>query len=207
MLSAGDVLEMRIVAAYGVQASINVRHYRVAQVTGVTLTVDDASLALALHIGPTFKAALAQTATYRGVGVREILPGPPGPEDVDTTGTGAGIRLGEPLPTQVSGLISLKTNLTTRRGRGRFYMPFPSEGDNDTPGVPSSSYLVALNNLATQLKANVTVDNGTNEATLIPVVYSRVENTTNDIVGSVQRPTWATQRSRGGFGRPNSPPF
>lgn len=207
MAQVGDLYEARIVVTQGQQTSINVRHYEVTAKSGNGAT--DAQIASAIDtlIAGAYKALLDSVAFYRGVGVRRITPLPIGVEVSTLASSGVGTATGDSLPGQVSGLITLRTAFGGRSRRGRVYIPFPAEGDNGTTGTPTVGYNTRLGTLAAQLITSITAGGGGNDNFLIPVVYSRKFNLKTPVTTASGPFKWATQRSRGTYGRVNAPPF
>lgn len=87
------------------------------------------------------------------------------------------------------GLIRLRTAsvLGGRRLAGRLFIPGATETYNDTGGVPTAGYKLALNNAATAL---------INDAGNAWVVWSRVNGTVGVITAADTWSKWAVMRSR-----------
>ena len=64
-----------------------------------------------------------------------------------------------------------------------------------------------LNTLAANLVGSQTVVGASGTTTLALGVFNRALLAVTPFTGSIRREAWATQRSRGSFGRPNPPPF
>lgn len=101
-----------------------------------------------------------------------------------------GTAVGNPLPVDVALVVSLRTTLANRRGRGRFYLPSLAVG----------SVLTSLGRVLpaaqTQI-ADAGVTAWTNYvATGTPVVYSRVGRTTQAVSAFDVGDLWDTQRGR-----------
>ena len=102
-----------------------------------------------------------------------------------------------PLPAQTQGLIAWGTNsvINGRRLRGRWFIPYPDEGDNSgTPGGPSSSYTSQLNAAVT---AMLVAPAGGN----LPVIWHRPSPGGSNgghaqITGGNGRGYWVVQRKR-----------
>lgn len=101
-----------------------------------------------------------------------------------------GVAVGNPLPADVALVVSLRTQLANRRGRGRFYLPQPAVNQVTATGrvVPAS-----VTGLVAALQAAWV---GYNQASSRPVVYSRtgrsIQNITSYDVGDL----FDTQRRR-----------
>jgi len=116
-----------------------------------------------------------------------------------------GITVGDLLPTQVSGIIALKTGLPGRNHRGRNYIPFPSEDDNVPIGKPEPGYVGRLQTLADAMSATVVVTSDAVEFALTPGIFSRAGLNIVNLALAIPEEKWATQRRRGNFGHPNTP--
>jgi len=184
------------------QVGLMVHFYRVAGISGTGTDLGTLAALIDTNLGPPILALLTTGSTYRGVRATVIDPLPPSAAAISTDGSGPGLVAGDTLPTQVSGIITLVTNLGGRAYRGRKYMPFPGEADNDPGAVPSAAYQAALTALAPKFTATLT-SAGANNVTLLPILWHRKTRTYTDLQGAVAKPLWATQRRRGMFGRKN----
>lgn len=202
----GNILEVRFVSQKDEQVAYNVRHYRVSSLGGQGTTLQEIIDALDVKFHADYKALLSIDATYLGMDARRVWSDTTSPR-FSNANQGSGDVTGDPLPTQTAGLISLRTDLPGGSGRGRMYVPFPGELDNDASGKPTTSYTGRLADLGDALTDDVIVNVGADSTTLQPVVFDRQLAGWNAITGRVVRAKWATQRRRGSFGRPNVPPF
>jgi len=185
-----------------------VRHYKTTAKAGAGATLSQLLAALATAGLPdSYKTLLSSEASYVGMDAQVIFPTLGLPVG-NVTGADAGDNAGDPLPSQVSGLLKITTQLGGRANRGRAYIPFPFEGDNDASGRPQAAYVAALDGLGTIFAAarpGVGAGGDTNDFT--PVIYHRHNHTTTPISLIVGSTRWATQRRRGNYGRPNLPPL
>jgi len=204
-----DILEYRVVSSQGDQMALNVRHLVVDVISGLP-TTQQAVDALEAVISTPYKPLLSAQSTFRGVDLRVVFPIPT-VADIATFNQGIGGVVGEDLPKQAGGVISLRSATPGRTGRGRMYIPFPGEADNENPGRPIATYVTRLATLGTSVSAPLVVDDMLgNSATLSAVIlngppaapgnFKRVTNT-------IARTFWGTQRRRGDFGAKNIPPF
>lgn len=148
-------------------------------------------------------ALLSKNANYLGckISVPYVTPQPM-PSIVNNPQTG--LVNADVMPTQVSGIITLQTNFVGQRNRGRCYVPFPGETDNDATGFPTAGYLVNLAALASQIVAPNTATSGISATGFIPVIFHRGTVSTTSIVGARANPRWATMKKRGAYGRTNA---
>lgn len=202
-----DVLQARVYATLGGQTAINVLHFECVLHGGLGGTLQQCASAFDALISTSFKALLSSSASYRGVGMKRLRPGAPTVEEYAVLGSGAGTVTGDVLPKQCCGLIAKRTDFAGPSARGRFYMPFPGEADNDADSTPSSTYMTRLASLAANLILGFNAGLGADMSTLDLVLSRNVPLSTTPITSMLTREKWATQRSRGDFGRPNASPI
>lgn len=185
------------------QLGLNVIHYRVSAVAGTGSDADKLLIAVSQAFHVRIKDLMVVTATFDGLRLQRIRPVVAAADCFSTDDAGPGTVNGDALPRQSSGLISKRTAISGRHGRGRYYVPFPSEDDNDSSPVPVPAYVVRLALLATVIATPLTIGAGANTATLTPVVYDRATGIGVNIVSCTAANRWATQRRRGSFGAVN----
>jgi hypothetical protein len=206
-MSVGDIWQIRIFCRMDDQLSINIRHYQ------TVLTVGPGSVAaqdVADTLRPGFQTAylniLTEQATFQALSAQKLRPLPVGSEAFSfATLPNDGLRLGDALPRQTCGVISLRTALAGRSNRGRLYAPFPAEVDNEADATPTPDYVTRLVVLASLLDDDQMVVSGAVTETLRPAVLHRSTMTVEFITSTIPRQVWGTQRRRGSFGRPNPP--
>lgn len=86
-----------------------------------------------------------------------------------------GTSAGNALPAEVALVVSLRTALANRTGRGRFYLPQPAVNANDVDGNLTTA---AQDIIVDSLSAAWTTSNAAGES---PVVYSRTARATRTI--------------------------
>lgn len=191
------------------QTSVNTHKWQLTSLTsgssfssaGFTADYDTAMAAL-------YAVLLATQATYYGTQVYLMNPIglPPRPDSTSanvTSGTGgAGL-----LPTQTSGLISLRSSTLGKIGAGRSYIPFPYIDAAQTDGTPTTAYTDKLVDLGTFLRSNLLVIQGGVTGTFRPCLYRGGADTPRFIEEELSADAWATQRKRGSYGRSNKTPF
>jgi hypothetical protein len=202
-LAVGDVLEAAIVCSQGNQLGIMVRHYRVGAIFGTSATDQDFASDLATRVSPEVRALLSSSASFLGVRVTKLFPLPRSLSVTSSNGAGLGLVTGEPLPKQVAGVITLRTNFAGRGFRGRAYVPFAGEDSNGPTSQPVPAYIANLALLAIELLASVGTGIGANTATLDPVLWKRKTASTVPLTSSRSNTRWGTQRRRGDYGQPN----
>jgi len=210
----GDILEARIICRLNNQIAVNVLHGEVTTVSGTGCSELQMARGFADHFRTAYAALMTGTAEYRGAGTKKILPTPATLEvlSAPTAGSAFGTAGGDPLPLQVSGLVGFTTPLPGRHGRGRTYVPFPSEADNGASGHPSSTgpanYVARLNDLANLMLAVVIGSGGAGNSIEVTLgVLDRTAGTISFNTAAAGRGGWATQRRRGDFGAGNVSPI
>lgn len=195
-LIVGDLIEVRFFCQAAQQVSVNVRHWAVAGVNGTGSDIEEAASNFGAFFSSEYQNVLGATATYRGVGLRRLTPGPT-LEVFSANGSAPGTGAGDILPGQVSGLIKLVSDSPGPSGRGRVYVPFPSEAFNDVTGKPTAAYVGFLNTFAFQLVGSEVVDDGAgNGLVIFGQVINRKTLVAKVLTASINRDTWATQRRR-----------
>lgn len=101
-----------------------------------------------------------------------------------------GTAAGSPLPADVALVVSLRTMLANRRGRGRFYLPQPAVNQVTATGRVVQA---SITGLVAALEAAWA---GYNAATSRPVVYSRTARSVQDITSFDVGDLFDTQRRR-----------
>lgn len=202
-MAVGDIIKVRFLATRGSQLGQNIRHYRIStEVTGGA-TYQEIADNINTTASPLYRELLSSAATFQGVAVQKIQPLPMLLEFMSTGTPGAGLRSGDPLPGQCSGIITLRTSLAGRAFRGRAYVPFPAEMSCDEGSQTTALYFGDLQDLGGFLVTGVTVVGATGTTTLVPGIHRRGTSQIQDLVGFTARNVFATQRRRGSYGRPD----
>lgn len=205
-MAVGDIYEVKLFTQQGPQMGLMVFHYRVSAISAPEATVDQIAAAMEGSFASLVKAVMTAQADFRGASARKVRPLPIGVEFLTGNFPGPGTIGGDPLPPQVSGIITLRSALAGRANRGRKYVPFPAEASNDTGFAPTAAYLTVMTNLANEFDDMQNVPNGAGSSDLTPVIFHRLLGTTTDVTFALVRNAWATQRRRGAYGRPNVAP-
>jgi len=109
---------------------------------------------------------------------------------IDTAQNLDGVVVGTPMPADVALVISLRTAIANRRGRGRFYLPQPA-----TVNLTSDGRVIA--DLVTDLGASLAAAWASyNTANDRPVIYSRAGRTIQNITSFNVGDLFDTQRRR-----------
>jgi len=206
-LANNNIVAVRFYTFHVDQQGVNVLHYRTSAVVNNPTTAHFASL-LGGTMPALYKSLLNDEAVYVGLTVQRIFPGPTAIADVDVTGGGNGNAGATPIPRQCSGLVTKRTALAGQRYRGRVYLPFPSEDDNDgTVALPTAGYVTRANTWSASALAPWAVSSGGNTCTMTPVLWHNDTQTYDDVAGYRVREFWASQLRRGSFGPVNPFPL
>lgn len=209
----GDIFVLRVfcridIPGLNAQNALNVLHYRASAQVGAGATELEVATKFSMDVNATYKGLIVNDATFWGVSCQKIEPLPVGDQFVTIVDRGIGSDLGEVLPTTTCGILTKRTGLAGRRNRGRVYVPFMGEGQNEPTGVPTAAYRVALGALAFLLVSPFVVVVGANQLACQPVIYHKgLLPRTSDLTQIEVRPYWATQRRRSTARRPDPPPF
>jgi len=216
-LANNDLAEIKIYALLRGQIGIFGCHYSVTAVAG---GMTDADLAAAFNseVDDLVKAWYCTEAVFKGIGVRIVRPDQDSIEEFNKTTAGAGTA-GATLPTQLTGIITKRTNKGGPRYRGRMYPPFPGSNNMSTGQINAAGQTVLFNLKQFMLQpGNLVV--GAASATISPVVWGRAiagnlvldppilpqAEVFTPITSMDPASEFATQRRRGFFGKVNSLP-
>lgn len=192
------------------QIGINTIYYLVTSLAG-TVTDQMCAAQISTVTSPFYKNLMGTNAMFSGVGV-SIMFGTGLTQQTSqyftNADSGVGTVASNQTPLQASYVISLKTGLASRHGRGRIYPPFPPSSFATADGLMTAAGQVALQLLAAQIQTPVAVVSGANTATLTPTVRGVTGGLAAFVTvqQAVGRQAFATQRRRGQFGRLNLPP-
>lgn len=182
---------MTIKGVIGADDNQNVVHYRVLA-GGGTPEQDAAGLAEAWEadVMTEYLAVLSSVYTIQTLSVRGVTHPTVG---IDRTVTGNGAIAGEVAPTQTSALINLKTGAIGRSYMGKMYLPALAEAS-----VSSGSIVAGhITNIGTMMTEALIVISSSAPVTQYQwVVYSRLLNTSRDVVEWQVSPFARTQKRR-----------
>lgn len=195
-LAIGDAITVRIICTAEGQVAYNVRHGIITALGGAGLPDSTLAADLATTLGPEYKDLIGTLARFEGVSVQIRRLDALFAAQFSNNESGEGTLAGDMLPTQVCGLIRFRSNFAGRQGRGRLYVPFPTESVNDADGDPTAPYLAAMVDLADNLIGSFVSAEGENSATLNWRVSSSTLGSQRPITAYDLRTKWATQRRR-----------
>lgn len=205
-LAVNDIIESKAYCWYSGQAGINVRHWAVTAVGGVSLEAADVANLQFTDLEALYTPLMPVAAEFRGVTVQKIFPLPPAVPGVSTAAPSPGDEVADALPRQVAGVVSLRTAFAGRRFRGRAYIPFIAETMNGADATPTPAGFLLLTAIATYYGSPHTYTVGADSVSVIPIIFHRtLPGTPTPVTGSIARDRWGTQRRRSDFGVPNAP--
>lgn len=205
--TVGDTIEVTMWSQDSEQAGLCVFHYRVITAPVGLVKLSAAPGAMFTALSAPFAGCMSLNASVHGFIVKRVRPGIPTIPYFSTSFSIPGTLTGDQLPRQVSGLMTKRTGSPGKSGRGRIYVPFPTEVMSSSAGEPTGPYSTLLGTLRTAMLANVNVVDGINTAILSPAVFSRTLGIDSLMTDITARTHWATQRRRGSLGRSNVSPF
>lgn len=206
-LIANDILKTTCVCHYGDQTALMTVHYRVASVGAPPITDKDVADAMDTALSSFYKPLMHASATYKGFLVQRIWLTPVTTAVEATANAGIGTAGADPLPSQVTGVLSWYTDVAGRKGRGRIYPPFLAAASVDTDDTPVAGYVTALDNLATAYRALGVITVSGRTGVIVPIIWHRTTHLSNDITQQKAHKKYGTQRRRGNYGRPNLSPI
>jgi len=205
-LAAGDKFEIVTYCRVAQQTALNVLMYRMSAVAGDAPTEQQIVTAFTAYIKPYYAAILSGECEFLGCSLRLATTKPFGGYYYSQN-IAFGDFTAPVMAKQTTGIISWRTALGGRPGRGRSYIPFPAETANETPGIPRTDYMTSIDALAGKLRTTgAMVFQGADTLTLVLQVYHKQPHTFTDVTHYVTPRKWATQRRRGDYGRVNQPP-
>lgn len=207
ILANDDILNLRVYCVTGDQLAINSFFLRVFTVIGSPTDVDVLT-SWDVSFAPLYKALMTTDSTYRGTTVQRVRPAPTTMMATKTNLAGAGTVAAPPLPRQVSGIITKRTDFAGKGFRGRVYVPFPGEDSSSgATGTPVAGYVTNLAALALSIETPKAAGGGGNSCNSRVVLFKSVSGQTYDVTSCIARSIWATQRRRGSYGKANVSPI
>jgi len=195
--ATGNILQIRLISIQEQQLGMVILHYRAGTLITGGATNGEIVTALSTAFETVLKPCMNPATTFLGVDLKDLTAILDAPcRTRDDTGLGSGTA-SDPLPMQTCGIITKYTLAGGPGFRGRAYIPFPGEADNDAANDPGVAYFGKLGALATVMQAVQTVVGAGGTTPLQPVIYHRGSGGADDITNCIARSYWATQRRRG----------
>jgi len=195
----GDILRVDFNMRVNVRVSmISLYYFAIKEVPGVALTdIPALAAALTTNVSVAMNDLMSDASEIVDASIKVIAPNENITDIYRYPIHVEGSVAGDLNPTQVAGLISLRTGRPGGSYRSRKYIPFSVETDNGVTGKPTTDYVARLNVLADAMIAVETITVGADTWTLTPQVYSKTADTTTPIYLSYGETFWASQRRRG----------
>lgn len=209
----GAVYELSIITRLDSQLGVNVHHYQVRRGIGTPGPLPaqgTAARTLAKKLTPLYQALMTARADVYGVRMRNVDTTLGASEVIIKITDAPGASEGEPLPMQVAGLITRRSERSGPKGRSRTFVPFPPSSRNQFrlgEPRPSIAYLDRLDSLAQTLTGGTPLEEVPTVWSATFGLWSRRDLVFSTYVTVSARPVWATQRKRGNLGKTNPLPF
>lgn len=189
---------------YDGQYGLNIRYYKVTAIGGLGLDEPTIAQAFFLNFGILYQPLMNDDSVFLGCSIRNLTR-VPAAAAVQSTGAGlTGTGGATPLPSQVTGIITLRSAFAGRSNRGRIYIPFPAAEANDADSDrPSGTYVTDAQVLGDNLASDFVPGVDPDTVTMVPVVKVADLPSLSPITSGVARQAWATQRRRGDYGARN----
>jgi len=206
---AGHLLEVKVYTSFRQQLGLNVVHMKVNSAT-IGITTQDIVAQVEADWNGSWKTMLNGEAEWRGVGIRDLTVSPLEVEVFSGAQRDFGTA-GNPLPGQLTFLVTKRTAIAGAKGRGRMYVPFPGTVHlDDITGGVNAAGISALNTLISDIKGPETETSGglSLNWTLVlrtPVVGGDPFSST-PLLSITPEAFFASQRRRGAYGTLNQMP-
>lgn len=190
-MAVGDVYSLVVKGKVHNQTTMNVFHYW-CSITGDADDADDLVAAFRTNCETQYLACCASEFELEGYICQKIHPLPVLASFTQgvafTVGTG-GV---ESLPSSVAVVLTKRTSIGGKAGRGRVYMPaVPVDFEADS--VLTGGALGTYTNLANKLDDPLTVANG---GVYVPALWHRASRTHHSLIGVTPRNVLRNQRRR-----------
>ncbi len=218
VLAAGQLVQLRVWTQWGgaVQAAVNTSWYLVSGVGSPAATDADVASFMDNLIAPFMKPLIHNVSRYQGV--QAIICSGTAPNKAVNvpasaiTNAGVGTGGAVPMAGQVCGILRFQTILAGSAGRGRWYLPFPSQTADSGGGSASAAYIAAGMSLGNVVGVDQPITVGGRTATLLRVIRhgknkAEIYPPPTPVNSFSVDNTWATQKRRGSFGRHNVSPI
>jgi len=207
---ANDVVLLRAYSYASAIKQVGINDYWWFCGSNIGLGATDVQFAssMSAQLGAVYTPVLCISAAFVGVTVN-IFRGTSKPTltVIDKSGAGTGISGLSQLPGAIAGLIKKRGAVGGRRGQGRVYIPFPATVSSDANGKPTVTYQGLMHNISSVLDTVQTVGTAPDQSTLVSCLYARSDHFKTTILAHSESEEFATQHSRGGYGKENPLPF
>lgn len=207
-MAVDDTYEMRLIHRHvRSQNAVTVRHWRVSITQGIPPTMQEIANSIEAVVQPLLTACVAADWSYVGWKIRQVYPTPTQLIPQAHAAIAGGL-VGESLPTQVAGVISMRSQSAPPRSRGRIFVPCPTEVESGS-GAPIASLQTKYAALADRLLQPVTVNGAQGGAcTLSCGIWKRTAGVFfYPFTSRVVRANFGTQRRRSSINRSDALEF
>lgn len=208
-IATGDLLvsEVIIYRADASQLATLRRYHRAEAVVGASIEFKDVAAALSAAWAPSYKDLIYNGASFRGVRVRRVVPVGTDAWGQHTADAGAGLSGPNPLPSQAAGLVTFGSPSLGAAGEGRQFLPFPATLDNGNDGKPTAGWKARALLLGGLIVSTIVVTVGVDTANIKHIGWKPGAFSFVYLDRVLRVGNWATQKSRGAYGRANPLPF
>lgn len=197
-LALNDVIELRAYCNDSVQNGINVLHYAVTAVVGGGRTDQQVADAMSTTASGAYRPYLAAVCSYAGLTLQIVTPVPQ-PRVRSVVNAGAGAQAVDPLPPEVTFKVEARASVVGRHGRGRTFLPFWTEADNNATGRPNAGAQALAAAWAAIMYSPNTIAAGGNSVTITPIIWSKPFAPARNFVTSTVVPDVFTHMKRRSF--------
>jgi len=202
-LGNGDVIAVKYFCWDGQQNGVNVVHYICSDLVVGNVTDQNVADTLSTEAAIGYKDYLNVADEYAGVAAQVRFPLVQ-PTVKSVVSAGAGSDISDKLPSSVALLLSTRTAMAGRSGRGRMFLPFWSGSYNAANGKPNAAAITEGNDMAAILFGTHVVTNAGSSITLKPVIFSKDGlGPITPITSVLVRTEWSHQTRRSDLGRPD----
>lgn len=152
----------------------------------------------AANIQPSYLACFSSLFSLTAIRIQQVdgaIKGLPS-STLALTGLGQRVVTGDRMPGQLSALIQFDTGFAGRRGRGRNFLGFLYEADQQNGNMDS-----AVRGIMGSYGTALTSVFGASHPTLLFVVWTKITNTMTPVISTqVKTPVYTQRRRRAGVG-------
>lgn len=193
----GDIMLARAICESDNEIAINTMHYRVDSKTGEGATNREIANLLHTLWSPLYVLGMTTLARFVRVEVSKVFPKPPDPKQDSTLGPTNGlVVLSNALPRFTCPILTKQTVFGGVKYRGRVYLPFRCETENDDAGQPTIAGVADWQLIADELSLGHTVVGNDGSTGINPVIFHRADGTYNYVTSIQARTYWGVQRRR-----------
>lgn len=202
-----DLVKVRVCCQETNQISLNSLTYKITALTGAP-TYEDLAGHLAANLSGAYAPFISNTSKFYGISMQRYFPTAMQPVIAirNDVGTGGATT----APRNAAAIITKKSSVPGKQGRGRIYVPFIATANLSVDGSISPAGLVLMDAIITAGLATVTalvVNFAGDTVSFDPTLVSATGIFRSALVGAYSKSLVGTQKRRGDFGRPNNLPF